>query len=93
MDKATEPDRECYSDLVGTSLGKQLHLKNVKRLWVGGLALDYCVRATVLEALSEGFEVHLLVPATRAVEVKPGDGLRAIAEMRAAGAFIEEAAL
>ncbi len=93
VDKATEPDRECYSDLVGTSLGKQLHDKNVKRLWVGGLALDYCVRATVLEALSEGFEVHLLVPATRAVEVKPGDGLRAIAEMRAAGAFIEEAAL
>jgi len=90
VDKATEPDRECYSDFVGTTLGKQLREKHIKRLWVGGLALDYCVRATVLEALAEGFEVHLLRPATRAVELTPGDGRRAIAEMLAAGASIEE---
>jgi len=92
VDKATESDHECYSDFVGTRLGKQLRDKSIKRLWVGGLALDYCVRATVLEALAEGFEVHLLRPATRAVELKPGDGQRAIAEMLAAGAVIEEAA-
>jgi nicotinamidase/pyrazinamidase len=92
VDKATDSDRECYSDFVGTTLGKQLRDKSIKRLWVGGLALDYCVRATVLEALAQGFEVHLLRPATRAVELKPGDGKRAIAEMQAAGAFIEEAA-
>ncbi len=92
VDKATDPDHECYSDFAGTTLGKQLHDKSIKRLWVGGLALDYCVRATVLEALANGFEVHLLKSATRAVEIKPGDGQRAIAEMLAAGALIEEAA-
>ena len=92
VDKATEPDRECYSGFAGTTLAGQLHGKFISRLWVGGLALDYCVRATVLEALAEGFEVHLLRSATRAVELTPGDGERAIAEMRAAGAFIEEAA-
>lgn len=90
VDKATAPDRECYSDFAGTTLGEQLRVKNIGRLWVGGLALDYCVRATVLEGLAEGFEVHLVVPATRAVELKPGDGQRAIDEMRAAGAVIEE---
>ena len=92
MDKATDPDHECYSDFAGTTLGKQPHDKSIERLWVGCLALDYCVRATVLEALANGFEVHLLKPATRAVDLKPGDGQRAIAEMLAAGALIEEAA-
>jgi nicotinamidase/pyrazinamidase len=60
-------------------------------LWVGGLALDYCVRATVLDGLRAGFEVRLIRAATRAVEVNPGDGERALAEIRAAGAIIEGA--
>jgi len=58
----------------------------VTRVHVGGLATDYCVRATVLGALAAGFEVYLLRDAVRAVDVKPGDGERAIAEMLAAGA-------
>ena len=92
VDKATDPARENFSDFAGTALGEQLRRKAVQRLFVGGLALDYCVRATVLEGLTEGFEVHLLLPATRSVDVKEGDGQRAIDEMRAAGAVIEDGA-
>jgi nicotinamidase/pyrazinamidase len=61
----------------------------VTRVHVGGLTTDYCVRATVLDALNAGFDVFLLEDAIRAVEVQPGDGDRAIAEMRAAGATTE----
>jgi nicotinamidase/pyrazinamidase len=59
----------------------------VKRLFVGGLALDVCVRATVLDALREGFAAHLLLDATRPVETEAGR--RAVDEMRAAGAVVE----
>jgi nicotinamidase/pyrazinamidase len=90
LDKATDPARENFSDFAGTGLGDQLRQRGVTRLWVGGLALDYCVRATVLDGLAEGFEVHVLLPATRAVDVNPGDGDRARHQMRSAGAIIEE---
>ena len=90
LDKATDPDRDNFSDFAGTSLAAQLRRKGIRRLFVGGLALDYCVRATVLDGLAEGFEVHLLLAGTRAVELAPGDGRRAIAEMHSAGAVIEE---
>jgi nicotinamidase/pyrazinamidase len=58
----------------------------VGRLYVSGLATDYCVRASVLDALREGFQVVVLEDAIGAVDVGAGDGDRAIAEMRAAGA-------
>jgi len=61
----------------------------VTRIHVGGLATDYCVRATTLDALAARFDVFLLEDAIRAVEVQPGDGERAIAEMREAGATSE----
>ena len=60
----------------------------MKRLFVGGLATDYCVRASVLDALRAGFDVVLLVDAVRAVNANPGDGAEALEEMRAAGARI-----
>jgi nicotinamidase/pyrazinamidase len=56
------------------------------RLFVGGLATDYCVKATVLDALKEGFEVVVLEDAVAAVDVTPGDGARALDVMRDAGA-------
>jgi nicotinamidase/pyrazinamidase len=58
----------------------------VTRVYVGGLATDYCVRATTLDALAARFDAYLLEDAIRPVDVQPGDGERAVEEMRAAGA-------
>ncbi|MEX0886724.1 MAG: nicotinamidase [Phycisphaeraceae bacterium] len=87
--KGSDPDRDQYSALDRTGLTERLRGRSIDRLWIGGLALDVCVRATVLDALDAGFEVHLIADATRAVDVEPGDGARAIDEMRRAGAAIE----
>jgi nicotinamidase/pyrazinamidase len=89
VSKGDTPDRDNYSDFRETDLAERLRRGEVRRLWVAGLALDYCVRATVLDAIREGFEVHLILAATRAVDVRPGDGDRALAEIRAAGAIVE----
>jgi nicotinamidase/pyrazinamidase len=61
---------------------------DVDRVHVAGLALDYCVRATALDARRAGFGVVLHTDATRPVEAQPGDGERAIAELREAGVEI-----
>jgi len=81
-------DTDCYSAFDETDLASQLQQQGVEELVVGGLATDYCVRNTVLDALKHGFKVKLLENATRAVDLHPGDGDRAIEEMRAAGAEI-----
>ena len=69
----------------GEPLTAWLRERGVRRLFVGGLATDYCVRASVLDALADGFAVVLLTDAMHAVDVQPGDGDRALAEMRTAG--------
>lgn len=81
-------DTDCYSAFDETDLASQLHEQGVEELVVGGLATDYCVKATVLAGLNEGFKVRALKNAMRAVDVNPGDGERAIQEMKAAGAQI-----
>ena len=81
-------DTDCYSAFDETDLLDQLHRQNVEEVVVGGLATDYCVKSTVLDALKCGFKVKALKNAMRAVDVQPGDGERAIEEMRAAGAEI-----
>jgi len=83
-------DEDSYSAFDGTDLALQLRHLGVEEVWVGGLATDYCVKNTVLDALKQGFRVKVLKDAMRAVEVKPGDGERAIAEMQNAGAEIQE---
>jgi nicotinamidase/pyrazinamidase len=83
-------DTDCYSGFDETDLALQLRRLGVEEVWVGGLATDYCVKSTVLDALKKGFRVKALTDAMRAVEVNPGDGERAIAEMRAAGAELGE---
>ena len=60
--------------------------REIQRLFVGGLATDYCVKATALDALRAGLTVVVLQDAVRAVDVEPGDGVRALAELAAAGA-------
>jgi len=82
-------DEDSYSAFDGTDLALQLRRLGVEEVWVGGLATDYCVKNTVLDALKEGFQVKALENAMRPVEVKPGDGQRAIEEMQAAGAEIK----
>ena len=89
VDKGVHRDRDNYSAFDQTGLAGRLRASGVARLWVGGLAQDYCVLATVMDAIEEGFEVHLLTEATRPVEVNPGDGLRALDKMRTAGAVFE----
>ncbi|MCM3903804.1 MAG: nicotinamidase [Pyrinomonadaceae bacterium] len=83
-------DEDSYSAFDGTDLALQLQRLGVEEVWVGGLATDYCVKNTVLDALKHSFRVKALKDAMRAVEVQPGDGERAIEEMRAAGAEIVE---
>ena len=86
ISKATEPDKEAYSGFEGTNLKESLESRGVKRVFVGGLATDYCVKSTVLDALKYGFEVFLLVDAVRGVDLQPGDSERAIEEMVRRGA-------
>ncbi|WP_426195322.1 isochorismatase family protein [Massilia sp. DWR3-1-1] len=86
VSKATGVDRDAYSGFEGTALGETLHEQGVRRVFVGGLATDYCVLQTVLDALKLGFEVVLLTDAIRAVDVQAGDGARAMARMVDGGA-------
>lgn len=79
-------DEDCYSGFDGTDLTLQLERLGVNEIWVGGLATDYCVKQTVLDGIKEGFHVKAVVDAMMPVELKPGDGERALEEMRAAGA-------
>ena len=81
-------DTNCYSAFDETDLLDQLHQQNVEEVIVGGLATDYCVKSTVLDALKNGFKVKALKNAMRAVDLQPGDGERAIEEMHDAGAQI-----
>ena len=81
-------DTDCYSAFDETDLKEQLRQQGVQEVLVGGLATDYCVKNTVIDALKHGFKVKALKNAMRAVDVNPGDGERAIQEMKAAGAQI-----
>jgi nicotinamidase/pyrazinamidase len=89
--KATTPEADAYSGFQGTDLTEQLHSREVDAVTVVGLATDYCVKATALDAKAAGFQVTVLAGACRAVDVQPGDGERALEEMRAAGVLIESA--
>jgi nicotinamidase/pyrazinamidase len=90
VSKATQASREAYSGFDGTDLARQLDAVGTRRLFVAGLATDWCVRATVLDALAFGYEVVLLGDAIAAVDAHPGDGARALAEMVQAGARLAE---
>jgi nicotinamidase/pyrazinamidase len=90
VSKGMDPEQDAYSafqaeDPSGRRLPTILKERGIRRLYVGGLATDYCVRATVLDALRDGFEVVVLTDAIGAVDLAPGDGARAIDEIRGAG--------
>ena len=88
ISKATRIEADAYSGFQGTDLAAQLRALGVRRVVIGGLATDYCVRATVLDALAAGFAAVVLADAVRAVELRPGDGERSLAQMAAHGAEI-----
>jgi len=96
--KGTNPLVDSYSAFRDnaqdgdTGLADWLRARGITHLAVCGLALDYCVQLSVLDALDEGFDTTLIVDATRAVNLQPGDGEAAIAHMRDAGAHIAQAA-
>src|SRR5205807_10422792 len=85
VDKGQAPGREGYSGFEDTDLERLLRERNVDTVHVAGLALDYCVKATALDARRAGFDVVVHRDATRAVEVQPGDAQRAVEELREAG--------
>lgn len=93
FDKGFRPDENAYSafdaeTLDGTKFIDALKLLKADTLYVGGLATDYCVKATVLDAIKYGFKTVLLTDAIRAVNINPGDGDKAIAEMVATGVIL-----
>lgn len=84
--KAIDPDREAYSAFDRTALDRHLRALGVCRLFIGGLATDYCVMHTVTDALSLGYAVCLLLDGIKAVNVQPDDGRRAEQNMLRLGA-------
>src|SRR6185503_10669234 len=91
--KASSVDNDAYSEFEGAddtghSLDEVLRSNGVKRLYVAGLATDYCVRATVLDGVSRGYEVYVCTDGVRAVNVDPMDGEKALNEMSRAGAHL-----
>lgn len=86
VSKGNAPQGDAYSGFEGTALADMLRAAGVRRLFVGGLATDYCVLNTVSDALAQGFEVVLLSDAMRAINLQPGDGQAAIATMCELGA-------
>lgn len=90
VSKGTAFDQDAYSAFDGTGLKSYLDRIGVKRLWVGGLAQDVCVLATVKDACANGFDTHLVTAATR--PVFPDKHADTLDEMREAGAVIEDGA-
>ncbi len=89
--KGMDPEKDSYSafqaeDLGGMKLVALLNRLGTKELYVGGLATDYCVRSSVLDALKQGFKVRLLTDAIQGVDLKPRDGEKAVKEMVQKGA-------
>ena len=87
ISKATAADKDAYSGFEGTSLHQQLRKRGVRRLFIGGLATDYCVLNTVKDALSHHYTALMLQDAIRAVNVHAGDGRKAEQEMLRLGAI------
>ena len=91
ISKGMDPDKDSYSafqafDSEGTPLAELLKKRRITHLFVGGLATDYCVRVSVLDALKEGLKVTVLEDAVRGVELQSGDSKKAFDEMVRSGA-------
>ncbi len=85
---ATNPKKEAYSGFDGTTLDERLEDLGVQTVYVIGLATDYCVKQTVLDACRLGFRVVVLSDGVRGINMEPGDGDRALEAMQEAGALV-----
>jgi nicotinamidase/pyrazinamidase len=85
LDKGTDPRTEGYSGFESTGLETLLHKRGIDRVTIVGLATDYCVRATALDALREGFAVEVDRAGVRGIDAQSGDVARALGEVEAAG--------
>lgn len=96
--KGTDPNIDSYSGFFdngkrkATGLGDFLLQHNITDVFIMGLALDYCVKFSALDAVTLGFNTYLIVDACRAVNLQPTDGTKALAEMEAAGVKIVQSA-
>ncbi|NLW08474.1 MAG: nicotinamidase [Firmicutes bacterium] len=88
VDKGTDPAVEAYSGFQGTGLAEKLRERQVDTVYITGLATDYCVKATALDALKAGFRAFVVVNASRGVDNPPGTVEDALNELRAAGVGI-----
>ena len=88
ISKATDPTQDAYSSFLRTDLDPQLSNAGIRRLFIGGLTTDYCILNTTRDGIQLGYQMFVLVDAIRAVNVRPGDGQRAIEEMTVLGAKI-----
>ncbi|MBK5133317.1 MAG: nicotinamidase [Candidatus Lokiarchaeota archaeon] len=87
ISKATDPDKESYSGFDGTELCKKLKKNKVINVFVAGLAIDYCVKNTVIDAINLGFKTFFLKDASQGIDVNPGDVKRSIEMMQNKGAI------
>ena len=93
ISKGMDPDHPGYSAFdgytaAGAGFADDLSRRGIARLLVAGIATDYCVKQTVLDARREGFEVTVLLDAVTGIDAQPGDVARALDEMSAAGAHL-----
>lgn len=88
VSKAIYEDDDAYSGFGGTNLHARLQHKEIQRVFIGGLATDYCVKATVQDALNHGYITYYLKDASRAVNINPDDGTKAEEAMIRSGAII-----
>ncbi|RLJ71041.1 nicotinamidase/pyrazinamidase [Hydrogenivirga caldilitoris] len=93
ISKGTSPDFDAYSGFQGTPLDSLLRERGIRRVFIGGVATDYCVKNTVLGAINLGYEAFLLLDGIKGVDVNPGDSERAIQlmlDMGAVGVEVKE---
>jgi nicotinamidase/pyrazinamidase len=88
VDAGYRPELEGYSGFEATDLEQELREHGIERVTVVGLATDYCVRATALDALRDGFDVTVDPEGVRGIDVQRGDSQRALDELREAGASV-----
>ena len=88
VSKATKRDEEAYSAFDSPDLAPALEKRGVRRLWIGGLATDYCVLASVLDARKKGLEAFVIEDAVQGIDAKPGDCEKAVEQMLEAGAVL-----